>query len=37
VDSLLRVSYKDREKRPGAITTIETVNSISEHNKKKQS
>lgn len=34
VDSLLRVSYTDQRKRSGAITTIETVNSISEHKKK---
>jgi DNA-directed RNA polymerase subunit RPC12/RpoP len=26
VDSLLRVSYKELEKKPGAITTIETEN-----------
>lgn len=36
VDSLLRVSYKDPEKKPGAITTIETLDSISGHKKKKK-
>jgi hypothetical protein len=36
MDSLLRVSYKDPEQKPGAITTIETLTSISEHKKKQK-
>ncbi|TFG00359.1 MAG: hypothetical protein EU541_02465 [Promethearchaeota archaeon] len=36
VDSLLRVSYTSTEKKPGAITTLETLNSISDRKKRKK-